>query len=99
MAAAMRPQNVSFKNQTMRAVLFRKEKRNAESTQQENDRNFTGKKRTASKPSFLALVESLLGFLQAALEIEQRRLAREVRALHEIVPPVLLGTAKYPIDH
>lgn len=43
MAAAMRPQNVSFKNQTMLAVLFRKEKRNAESTQQENDRNFTGK--------------------------------------------------------
>ena len=26
MAAAMRPQNVSFKNQMMRAVLFRKEK-------------------------------------------------------------------------
>ena len=26
MAAAMRPQNVSFKNQTMLAVLFRKEK-------------------------------------------------------------------------
>ncbi len=26
MAAAMRPQNASFKNQTMRAVLFRKEK-------------------------------------------------------------------------
>lgn len=97
----MRPQNVSFKNQTMLAALFRKEKkRNAESTQQENDRNFTGKiKRTASKPSFLALVESLLGFLQAALEIEQRRLACEVRALHEIVPPVLFGTAKYPIDH
>lgn len=44
MAAAMRPQNVSFKNRTMLAVLFRKEKkRNAESTQQENDRNFTGK--------------------------------------------------------
>ncbi len=43
MAAAMRPQNVSFKNQTMLAVLLRKEKRNAESTQQENDRNFTGK--------------------------------------------------------
>ena len=26
MAAAMHPQNASFKNQTMRAVLFRKEK-------------------------------------------------------------------------
>lgn len=26
MAAAMRPQNVSLKNQTMRAFLFRKEK-------------------------------------------------------------------------
>lgn len=26
MAAAMRPQNVSFKNQTMLAALFRKEK-------------------------------------------------------------------------
>ena len=43
MAAAMRPQNVSFKSQTMLAVLFRKEKRNAESAQRENDRNFTGK--------------------------------------------------------
>ena len=43
MAAAMRPQNVSFKNQTMRAFLFRKEKRNAESAQQENGRDFTGK--------------------------------------------------------
>ena len=43
MAAAMRPQNVSFKNQTMLAVLFRKEKRNAESAQRENGRDFTGK--------------------------------------------------------
>lgn len=44
MAAAMRPQNVSFKNQTMLAVLFREEKkRNAESAQRETGRDFTSK--------------------------------------------------------
>ena len=43
MAAAMHPQNASFKNQTMLAVLFRKEKRNAESAQRETGRDFIGK--------------------------------------------------------
>ena len=46
-----------------------------------------------------ALVEALLGFLQAIRDQTQGRLACQVRCLGEIVGLLLLRAAEHPIDH